>query len=221
MKKILTISILIAAMLCTGLGATAQNRYGVIGGFSFSQASEVGNRGTTTRYNAGVTYQLKLPMGFSIQPSLMYHSKGVRAGRIADLPGTNMDLTIGYLELPVSFQWGPDLLLFRPFLDVTPYIGVGLNNKISCKGAAEAESFTGKNIWQAAGVSRMEYGLGVGIGVEIWRFQIIGRYNWNFGSLYRDNPNIDTASQAAWFMENAFGEGGNFKGLTLSVSFLF
>ncbi len=219
MKKTLALAISIAAILWTSVSIDAQNRCGVIGGFSFSQASEVANRGTMTRYSAGVTYQFRLPAGFSIQPSLLYHSKGVRAGNVNT--GANMDLTVGYLELPVSFQWGPDLLLFRPFLDVSPYIGVGLHNKMSCKGAAAPESFTEKNIWQTAGVARMEYGVGVGIGVEIWRFQIIGRYNWNFGSLYKENDNIDTSSQATWFMENAFGEGGNFRGLTLSVSFLF
>lgn len=219
MKKTLALAISIAAILWTSVSIDAQNRCGVIGGFSFSQASEVANRGTMTRYNAGVTYQFKLPAGFSIQPSLLYHSKGVRAGNVNT--GSNMDLTVGYLELPVSFQWGPDLLLFRPFLDVSPYIGVGLHNKMSCKGPAAPESFTETNVWQTAGVARMEYGVGVGIGVEIWRFQIIGRYNWNFGSLYKGNDNIDATSQAAWFMENTFGEGGNYRGLTLSVSFLF
>ncbi|MBO8445010.1 MAG: PorT family protein [Bacteroidetes bacterium] len=215
-KTIASASIIIAILLVFSISAKGQSRFGVIGGFSFSHASDIGNRGTTTKYNVGVTYQLKLPMGFSIQPSLMYHVKGARVGEIGGIPGSSFDLTAGYLELPVSFQWGPDLLLFRPFLDVSPYIGVGLNN--SLEYGAGGTMFEHANIWKSAGLARMEYGLGLGIGIEIWRFQVIGRYNWNFGSLYKAKDNMDTS--AALFTEGAFN-GGNFRGLTLSLSFLF
>ena len=44
---------------------------------------------------------------------------------------SSADLQVGYLEVPVSFQWGPDLLLFRPFLDVSPYVGYALSRKVS------------------------------------------------------------------------------------------
>jgi hypothetical protein len=50
----------------------------------------------------------------------------------------------------------------------------------------------------------MEYGLGAGIGLDIWRFQLIGRYNWNFGPLY-----------------SAARNDYNFGGVTLSLSFMF
>jgi len=218
MKKTITsASVIIAMLLMFSISANGQSRFGVMGGFSFSHASDIGNRGTTTKYNVGVTYQLKLPMGFSIQPSLLYHVKGAKAGGIGGVQGNNADLNIGYLELPVSFQWGPDLLLFRPFLDVSPYIGVGLNNRLSCHAGNEQIS-DARNIWQSAGVARMEYGLGLGIGIEIWRFQVIGRYNWNFGHLYKGGG--DSNLPARLFAEGAFSEG-NFRGLTLSLSFLF
>lgn len=218
MKKTITsASVIIAMLLMFSISANGQSRFGVMGGFSFSHASDIGNRGTTTKYNVGVTYQLKLPMGFSIQPSLLYHVKGARVGEIGGIAGSSVNLTAGYLELPVSFQWGPDLLLFRPFLDVSPYIGVGLNNRLEY-GVGNDARFEDTNIWQRAGLARMEYGLGLGIGIEIWRFQVIGRYNWNFGPLYKTRDDMDTT--AAIFTEGAFS-GGNFRGLTLSLSFLF
>lgn len=217
MKKTMTsVCAAIAMLLLSSIGVGAQSRFGVTGGFSFSHASDIGNRGTTTKYNVGVTYQLKLPHGFSIQPSLLYHVKGARIGEISGIPESSLDLTAGYLELPVSFQWGPDLLLFRPFLDVSPYIGVGLNNRL---GYSIGEvRFDDTNIWQNAGLARMEYGLGLGIGIEIWRFQVTGRYNWNFGPLYKEKEGMDQT--AAALTQGAFSSG-NFRGLTLSLSFLF
>lgn len=217
-RKVLVIAAVIMALALGSISSKAQSRYGVIGGFSFPHASDVTNRGTMTKYNVGVTWQLKLPAGFSIQPSLMYHVKGARVGDIRGVEGNNMDLSVGYLELPVSVQWGPDLLLFRPFLDVSPYIGVGLNNSIT--GTVGASTVVNeRNAWQTAGIARMEYGVGVGIGIEIWRFQVIGRYNWNFGTIWRAGEELDP--NLSVFTGGAFHDGGNFRGLTLSLSLLF
>ena len=167
-----------------------------------------------TQWHAGFTYKLDLPLGFSVQPSLVYHVKGAKLNvPQAGDPGQVSDFNIrmGFVELPVSLQWGPDLLVFRPFLDVTPYIGYALNNQLSGAGlSSQTNSWTGLN--------RFEYGLGVGIGLELWRFQVIGRYNWSFGSL----------ADAAEDMQDGFGpyvrqafSASNFRGITLSLAFLF
>lgn len=198
-----------------GTQASAQGRFGVIGGMTFSNAERQAlNRSTMNKYHVGVTYQLKLPLGFSVQPSLMYHVKGAKLSNVipgADFTNTS-DLTIGYLELPVSLQWGPDLLVFRPFLDVTPYIGYAIGNRMSAAGVEKE----GRNQW--AGLNRFEYGIGLGIGLEIWRFQVIGRYNWNLGPL----SNADAAMQGGFvpFINSAFSQS-NFGGFTLSLAILF
>ena len=113
-RSILFLTAIALLLFSAAPDAAAQIKYGVTGGFSFPHASNTMNRGTMTKFNAGVTCQFKLPLGFSIQPSLVYHVKGARVGSIEGLQGANLDLAIGYLELPVSFQWGPDLLLFLP-----------------------------------------------------------------------------------------------------------
>ena len=218
--SIFLVSLAAAVSISCGL-SRAQGRFGVIGGMNFMQAERQAlNRSTMNKYHVGVTYQLKLPLGFSVQPALQYHVKGAKLGDV--IPGfgaTNTcDLTVGYLELPVSFQWGPDLLLFRPFLDVTPFVGYGLNNKAEAYIEGVLPPVTGKNDW--SDINRWEYGLGVGIGIEIWKFQVIGRYSWDFGSLY----SRETAP-AEFSMENmmrqAFSSGHNLGGFTLSLSLLF
>lgn len=217
MKRFLLVAAFAAAFVLAGTSmASAQLRYGVIGGATFSRMNgklpDMIKGENMTQYHAGATLQIKLPLGFSVQPSLIYNVKGTRLG-VAETPDTGADLNIGYLELPVSLQWGPDLLLFRPFLDVTPFVGYGVNNKIvNASGVM-------KNSWDASGINRWEYGLGLGIGLEIWKFQVIGRYNWNFGSLmdFASDLKTDGVSEA---VTDAF-KGANFGGFTLTAAILF
>ena len=203
MKRIV---MLFAIVLMAFLGAgdlSAQHNFGVIGGATFSRVNvKEFNRGTMTQYHAGVTYRAKLPHGFAIQPSVIYQVKGAKT--VSD--GVDANTRIGYLEVPVSFQWGPDLILFRPFLDVTPFVGYGLENKYWSQLAG-----TVRNSWE--GLTRWEYGVGVGLGLDIWKFQVLARYNWNLGAISMD----DTLSEIA----QTFSDGTNFGGVTLSVGFLF
>ena len=153
-----------------------------------------------TQFHVGATYRLKLPLGFSIQPSLIYQVKGAKT----EVAQNFIDSKFGYVELPVSVQWGPDLLLFRPFLDVTPFVGYGVYNKI-------AGTTTVWNDW--TGLDRWEYGLGAGIGLDVWKFQLIARYNWNLGALTKDSTLSDIADM--------FSGKTNFGGVTLSLAFMF
>ncbi len=205
MKKfyifVLTLSVLFLGSLTT----SAQSRYGVIGGMTFSNFSlKDWNGATMTKGHVGFTYRLDLPLGFSFQPSLIYNVKGAQLKDVAS--NAFGEIKMNYLELPVSIQWGPDLLIFRPFLDVTPFIGYSL-----CR--PDVAGFEGgSGFWNNSALQRFEYGLGLGVGLDIWRFQVIGRYNWNFGSLYQANET---------YRENINLKNGNYGGFTLSVAFLF
>ena len=217
MKKTFLIAMLAASLMLGGLAdASAQLRFGVAGGATFSKLSkQTVNTENITQYHAGVTVQVKLPLGFAIQPSLLYNVKGSRFALDEEAyQGASADLTMGYLELPVSFQWGPDLLLFRPFLDVTPFVGYGLNNKLDIAGL-----YSLKNTWSGSSISRWEYGLGLGVGLEIWKVQVIGRYNWNLGSVSDLKADLDEGSFGS-AVKNAFVRG-RFGGFTLTAAFLF
>ena len=203
MKKLfLSLLVAVVSMFCAD-NMSAQHGFGIIGGATFSNADfKELNSSTMTQFHAGVTFRAKLPFGFSIQPSLIYQVKGANANS----GGFDLGASVGYLELPVSVQWGPDLVLFRPFLDVTPFVGYGLNNYFWLNDAA-----TLANSWD--GLNRWEYGIGTGVGLEIWKFQVIARYNWNLGSLTEDSSLSEIAQ--------LFNGGANFGGVTLSVAYLF
>ena len=148
----------------------------------------------------------------------MYHMKSSTVNAAVESK-TKLDMNVGYLELPVSFQWGPDLLVFRPFVDVAPFIGYAVNNDFKSMEAIQNTITTWKDEW--GGMSRLEYGLGVGLGLEIWKIQILGRYNWNFGSLFKTDGNIVGKDEIFDNTKDSVLKGKNFGGVTLSVALLF
>ncbi len=204
MKRLLISAI--ALLLVFSVQTTAQTRFGITAGMNFNTSKIIEHDvDTKAGWHAGVTCLFDLPAGFSIQPSLIYNQRGANLTR-----STSQEM--GYIELPVSVQWGPDLIFLRPFIDVTPYVGYAVANKFNSEDVF-AELIP-ESSWE--GKQRLEYGLGIGGGLNIWKLQILARYCWNFGSLYNEN----------WegFKNNISNlkiEDENFGGVTLSIAFFF
>lgn len=218
MKRLLAVALLAAVTLAGAVKMSAQHHFGITGGVDFSYNDEQKyGVGQKTSWHAGITYQANLGLGFSIQPSIMYHVKGAKTQDIVDdIKKNSYDFAVGYLEVPVALQWGPDLLFMRPFIEVTPYIGYGLHNVIATTvpGPKEPEQTTTTN-WDI--LNRLEYGVGVGAGIEFWKLQIVARYNWALSPLGK-NP---TVGEVADNVLKTFKDNGNIRYVTLSVSFLF
>lgn len=207
MKKFFLALALCVMFSC--VSAYAGAKWGVTAGLGFnnSKFTEVDVE-AKTGWNAGLTFDFDLPLGFSLQPSLVYHQKGANL-----VEGVSQSM--GFVELPVSVQWGPDLLIFRPFLDVTPYVGYALTNDFKADLAGIVSVKDGS--WE--GKQRLEYGLGLGAGLDVWKFRLIARYNWNFGSLYNVDEWSDIKNSINFDDLNA--ESPNFGGVTVSLSYFF
>lgn len=216
MKRLITVITLCVMTFWASYTLNARG-FGITGGASFIGVKNIDSE-SITGYHAGLTYKFDLPFGFAIQPSLLYHMKG---SAIADAfeSGSSVSLKTGYLEVPVSFQWGPDLILFRPFLDVTPFIGYGLNNSITGSYTEHMSDFKSKNSWD--GINRLEYGLGIGAGLDLWRLQIIARYNWNFGPLFNNSGRLPSIDDMIDEFKSSVVGNGNFGGVTLTVAIMF
>ena len=202
MKKL--ILAVIAALFAFSASMSAQG-FGVIGGLNFNSAKIKGiNVDTNTGWNLGVTYAFDLPLGFSLQPSLVYTQNGVDLND----SGVAVKQTVGAINLPVSLQWGPDLLVVRPFVDVTPYIGYSLYNKAKLNVAdIVSGKFDTKNVF--------DYGLGVGAGLNVWKLQFILRYNWNFGTMDSLKNFTEIELDDLKLDNNTFG------GLSLHLAYFF
>lgn len=148
-------------------------------------------------FHAGVAYSVNLTSSFTIQPELLYSVKGT----VEEGHGIRFsDTTAGYVELPVQFQWGPDFHFMHPFLLAEPFTGFRLD-------AAEKGLSFGKDL-----LRRLEYGLGVGAGLQLGGFQLTGRYFWSFGDLREG----DKGSSRLW---DELHEP--FAGISVSAALLF
>ena len=203
MKRILIAAVVF--LMAFSVQSSAQVLWGVTGGMNFntSKFKEV-NVKAKAGWNAGLTCLVDLPLGFSLQPSLIYTQKNAN---VTESIAQNM----GYVELPVSVQWGPDLLLFRPFVDFSPYLGYAVSNKtyVADNIVVSDERWLGKE--------RFEYGLGIGGGINVWKLQVIAKYNWNFGSIY----NVEGWDDIKNHFSDLKADNEHFGGLTLSLALLF
>ena len=123
MKKLLVV---FAALLLTSAVVSAKGGFGVTAGFN-TNSTKVQDIQTAPRtgFNVGVTYSLNLPLGFSLQPSVVYSHKSANlnltgVGVLDALMNDKVFQNVGSVNVPVSVQWGPNLIIARPFLDITP-----------------------------------------------------------------------------------------------------
>ena len=206
MKKLLVV---FAALLLTSAAVSAKGGFGVTAGFN-TNAAKLNDVSLDSRYgwNAGITYQLNLPLGFSVQPALLYTQKSgavaiTGLGILNELVSGSVYQSVGSLSVPVSVQWGPDLIVARPFLDVTPYVGYALTNKLKAVDP-DIEGVT-------EGKKGLDYGIGLGAGINVWRLQAVVRYNWTFGTM----GNLENFVGMETLKNTVYG------GLSVNVAYFF
>lgn len=167
MKKLFLV---LAAFILIAANANAQSGFGVKAGLNFNSMSDIKiadletSVQNKTGFHVGVVYKLKLPAGLALQPELVYTQKSSSIS----YAGEKSENKMGYLQLPVNLQWGIDLVLFRPFIQVSPYVGYVVHTKTD---------------FFQTDYEKFQYGIGVGAGLEIWKFQLSGRYCWDLGDV--------------------------------------
>ena len=162
MKKLF---ILLAVLVIAG-NAEAKIRVGLKGGLNFSSlsfsSSVLETYESRTGWHAGAMLNIGLPLGLSLQPELLYSSKGVNEV----IAGVSSSKSFDYAELAVDLQWGISLPLVRPFVSLTPYVGYAIGSD-----------------YPMSEVKNWDAGIGVGAGVDIWKLQVSLKYCWGFGKV--------------------------------------
>lgn len=156
MRKIF---ILLAVMAIT-TNVDAKIRLGLKGGPNFANLSTDG-LSSRTGWHAGAMMNIGLPLGISLQPELLYSSKG------AD------NSAIGYIEIPVDLQWGIKLALVRPYFSLTPYMSYAVNSTAPIDN-----------------IKNWDGGIGVGAGIDVWKLQVSLKYLWGFGNINVAGPSV-------------------------------
>ena len=180
MKKLIAIAALFAAAVV----ANAQ-QIGVKGGLTLSTmngADTPKDNKSMMLYEAGVLYKADLGAGFAIQPALAYQVKGATLQQNNDVNSKT-----GYAEFSIGAQWGPDLLAFRPYLFVEPFVGYAVtgNETLSISGMEPLKKYS-EPLQEAK--NKLEYGVGAGVGLEVTsHVQLSCQLFRNFGQLYKED----------------------------------
>jgi hypothetical protein len=209
MKKLFLI-IAVACMATIGMNAQRYNRasWGIIGGLTSSKSSiKDVDASSLSLYHIGLTAEIPIVSGLYIQPSLLYQVKGTSVDNLDDAEWEDFEMKVGYLELPVQIQWGPDLGFFRPYAFAEPFVGYRLGSS----NDGEAKTIKSE-------LKKVEYGLGVGAGIDFWKLQFSLKYYWNFGDIYGSGNIPDTVGDT---VRDAVNNGNNFNGVAFSVAVLF
>ena len=215
-KQILAVVVLLMTAV---MGLHAQSRIGILAGITSSDSNvKEFKTSSVSLYHAGVAANFPLGLGFAIQPQVGYQVKGVSMDQITSVSSADainsLETKVGYLEVPVQIQWGPDLVAFRPYVFGEPFIGYGLTMQ------AESDKDTVKNDFDKFSMNRVEYGLGLGVGLEVWKIQLAAKYFWNFGSL-ADGDNKVSTDAIVDTVSSAFKDKKNFNGMAVSLAFFF
>ena len=210
MKKVMFIAALFLSM-----AANAQ-QFGVIGGLSLSKmdgAANIKDDKNAVQYQAGIVYKADLGAGFAVHPSLTYQVKGANVDQGQNVVSKSKT---GYVELGIGAQWGPDLLAFRPFLFVEPFVGYGVTGEETVGASTPSEKY-GVALTQAK--NKLEYGVGAGIGLEITsHIQLSWQLYRNFGALYTEEGLAVSDLAVVNYLYKGLK---NYQGMKLSLAILF
>ena len=203
MKRILSLVAATAVSLALAAGAHAQ--FGFILGLT-SSSVRLAEADAISLYHAGVTARIPMGSGFALQPSLLYQVKGANVGHLSTASEEDFKLKTGFVELPISLQWGPTLAAFRPFVLAEPFVGYRVTS-----GDKGSESFQD---WAQRAKRQFEYGFGLGGGLEIAEHvQLSAQWFNNLG------PMFSGAAEDEGEVE--LDEVKNFQGIKFSLAIIF
>jgi hypothetical protein len=186
MKRIMCAAVLLAA-LTTGTRSVAQvqqttdesslsPKFGIKGGVNLTNmfVDEVSDENMKVGFNAGFFAKLPVTRGFSIQPELLYTSKGAKETYNNIIQGEGeYRFNLNYIELPVL-----------AVINVAKNFNIHAGPYVSYLAAANIKNLHDDHSQDeiaeldADNFNRFDYGLVGGLGIDISNFTIGARYNY-------------------------------------------
>jgi hypothetical protein len=208
MKRVICAAFLSAAFLTAGNGVFAQEqqttsentlspKFGIKGGVNLTNmyVQDVSDENMKVGFNAGFFAKLPVTKGFSIQPELLYTSKGAKEEYNNFIEGRGeYRFNLNYIELPVLAVFN----VARNFnVHVGPYVAYLAEANIKdLKDNGTIDEITDLD---ADNFNRIDYGVAGGLGIDISNFTLGARYNYGFreigksgslsGQLTKDSKN--------------------------------
>ena len=165
MKKFFLV---VVSMLCLVCQTDAQVRFGVKAGVDFDNFAHVkGEHKNHNGWQFGPMVQVMVPViGLGVQPEALITQKRL------DIGGDKHSLW--YLQVPVHLRYELNLILLRLYVTAGPHFRWALDRSGDRKGELE----------------KSDWGLGVGGGLEILKFQVGLRYSWGMKEAGADKIDV-------------------------------
>ena len=164
-NKFLTIllSFLVLTLAGTSFASAQSIRSGIKGGINVSNLyiNDVSDENSRIGFNVGIYGQLFPSDVFTIQPELLYTTKGTKAVYDGVFVGST-DFNLNYIELPVL---GVIKLGKVMELHLGPYFGYLVNANIKYDG----DFGSGNNELDRDNFTKLDYGIAAGLGSKFWR----------------------------------------------------
>ncbi len=199
MKRFLAIA-LIAAFAIAGTANVAKAQFGIKGGIYTTKLSNINKEfkfKDNIGYQAGILYSHHVTPGFVVQPELLFINRTATIAPKQSMPGaTNEKIELQYLQIPLSIQYGFNLVVVRPYVQAVPYISYAIGKNHNAGSWDDLNRFTG--------------GVGLGVGADLWKFQVNVRYNWDISKVGEG----EKGTYDGWKTSKQ-------KGLEVSLAFIF
>ena len=225
MKKLFT---LIAVLVASAMVANAQ--IGIVAGIGSSNTEIntedfAANLNGVQDYHLGLAFKLPLPLGFAIQPELIYQVKGAEITSYiegTEIEASSFNTKNGYGELNLGLQWGIDLVAFRPFAFVKPFIGYQLTEEDTAKLGNDLTTVGDEEFQQTLteAKNKLEYGFSIGAGIELLEhFQVSLEWFKNLGTMFNEGEFDSNAAKEAALKD--YQDLSSYGGIKLSLGFFF
>lgn len=199
MKRFLAIA-LIAAFAFAATANVAKAQFGIKGGIYTTKLSNINKEfkfKDNIGYQAGILYSHHVTPGFVVQPELLFINRTATIAPKQSMPGaTNEKIELQYLQIPLSIQYGFNLVVVRPYVQAVPYISYAIGKNHNAGSWDDLNRFTG--------------GVGLGVGADLWKFQVNVRYNWDISKVGEG----EKGTYDGWKTSKQ-------KGLEVSLAFIF
>ena len=198
MKKLTKLFILVITLVLTS--QSFAQKVGIKAGLNLSTIdlkstyiTKAENYKIIPGFHLGPTFEIPFSNVFSLETSLLASTKGFRytlyGSNSTSNYGGKMVVNILYVDLPITPKVTIDLGKLNFYGIAGPYIGIGLigNARKTYTENGETKTENDKINWgnksDSQGLRRLDYGLVLGIGVELKSFQFGLNYNHGIASL--------------------------------------
>lgn len=204
------------ALVALFAAVSAHAQLGVVAGVTSTSTKldeaykDIAETQSVTQYHAGVVLNLNLPLGFSVQPGIVYNMKGQRLSDQISGHEVKIDTKTGFLEVPVRVAWGINVAnVIKPFIFAEPFVGYAITTETKTKFKDDAtqklvESMlpdgvtlntTNSDADKWVDRNRINYGLGLGAGITaLKRLSLSVKYYWDFGAAFTTSEDGKTSS---------------------------